>query len=393
LKINHAITGIFVIVFSLSLSTFSFAQKGDGVHTVVIDAGHGGRDPGNLGTRRYKTKEKDIALAVSLKVGKYIEENYPDVKVVYTRKTDISVELEKRAEIANEAEADVFISIHCDSFTKSSVTGTTTIVLGKSHNDENMRVAIRENSVILLEENYEETYQGFDPRRPETLIALTLYQSAFLDQSISLAQKIQNQFRERVKRKDRGVKQQPLYVTSRTSMPAVLVELGFLTNPTEEDFLNSEKGQTYMASAIYRAFKEYKEERDAFAELTGAAPKKVPDPIVNQEKPKEVKAPIETPKPVEESNPESLPEVYYTVQIMTSALKKDLSAKNFKGLEGVTYYEDGGFYKYIFGKASSLKEVNDLKIKAKESGFKDAFVIALKEGNRIALDEARQLLQ
>lgn len=367
-------------------------SQSEGVNVVVIDAGHGGGDPGNLGTRRYKTKEKDIALSVALKVGSYIEQNFKNVKVVYTRKTDVFITLENRAKIANDAEADVFISIHCDAFTKSSVNGSTSIVLGKNHNDENMRVAIQENSVIFLEENYEETYQGFDPRKPETLIALTLYQSFFLNQSVSLAQKIQNQFRDRVKRKDRGVKQQPLYVTSRTAMPAVLVELGFLTNPKEEDFLNSEKGQSYMASAIFRAFKEYKEERDAYSSLNTTTPvvdkqvEKPSPPKVEKTKPIEVKTPVK-------KEEQELEEIYYTVQIMTSALKKDLKPANFKGQEGVSFYEDKGFYKYTVGKATTLKDINRIKQKLKEAGYKDAFVIAIRSGNRIPLDEAQRLLQ
>lgn len=364
-------------------------SQGNGVHVVVIDAGHGGRDPGNLGTRRYKTKEKDVSLAVALKVGQYIQDNLKDVKVIYTRKTDIAVSLEKRAQIANEAEADVFISIHCDSFTKSSVTGTTSIVLGRNHGDENMRVAIKENSVILLEDNYEETYAGFDPTKPETWIAITLYQNAFLNQSISLAQKIQDEFKTRVKRKDRGVKQQPLYVTSRTAMPAVLVELGFLTNPTEEDFLNSESGQNYMASAIFRAFRDYKIERDAFEKMTAGTTEEIPQ--VELVENKDSLKIIPNPKPDEPK--ESIPTVFYSVQIATSAIKKELKPENFKGQEGIEIYEENGLYKYAFGKAGSLKEVNAIKQKMRDVGFKDAFVIGIKDGHRIPLEEVKDFLQ
>lgn len=373
------------------LSHYCAISQRNGVQTVVIDAGHGGKDPGNLGTKRYKTKEKDIALAVALKVGEYIKKNLPNVKVVYTRKTDVYITLEKRAQIANDAEADVFISIHCDSFTKKSVHGTTTIVLGRNHGDENMRVAIKENSVILLEDNYEETYSGFDPRKPETWIAITLYQNAFLDQSISLAQKIQDQFKERVQRKDRGVKQQPLYVTSRTAMPAVLVELGFLTNPTEEDFLNSEKGQSYMASAIYRAFRDYKAERDAFTNLQPVTGNPDPDTVFSDNSPKDTVKKV--PEIIPNIPTEAIPEVYYTIQIATSAFKKELSPKNFKGQEGVELYEERGLFKYVYGKASSLKEANVIKQKMKEIGFKDAFVVGLKDGKRVPLEEVHDLLQ
>ncbi len=368
------------------LSAFISPSGGGGVKVVVIDAGHGGHDPGNLGTRRYKTKEKDIALAVALKVGAYIQENFPEVKVVYTRKTDVFIELQERARIANAAEADLFISIHCDAFTQKSVSGSTTLVLGRNHSDENMRVAQQENSVILLEDNYEEKYEGFDPRKPETFIALTLYQNAFLNQSISFAQKVQDQFRERVKRKDRGVKQQPLYVTSRTAMPAVLIELGFLTNHSEEDFLNSDQGQNYMASAIYRAFKEYKEEREFFEQ---SSTPQSPVPVIQPEENERNPTIVEPVKPPEEN----IEEVFFTVQILTSGLKKDLKPANFKGVDGVSIYEEGKLFKYVVGKANTVGEAEALKQKMKEAGFKDAFVIALRNGNRIPLEEAKELLQ
>lgn len=379
----------------LLLAGHTSAQSADkeGVNTVVIDAGHGGHDPGNLGTRRYKTTEKDIALQVALKVGKYIEENFDDVKVIYTRDTDVFVDLKKRAQIANQAKADLFISIHCDAFTKSTVSGSTTLVMGKNHEDDNLRVAMQENSVIYLEENYEENYEGFDPNNPTSYQAFTLYQSTFLNQSVSFAIKVQEQFRERVQRKDRGVKQQPLMVTKMAVMPSVLIELGFLTNPSEEDFLNSEKGQSYMASAIYRAFKEYKAEREQF-HLT------IPQPVVQQKQvqPKPIeKAPennIEkVQKDITNSEPAATSNVYYTVQLATSGIKKDLTPENFKGVEGVQLYTDGGLYKYVVGKSTNRQTAEALKMKMKEKGFKDAFVVALANGKRISLSEAEKMLQ
>jgi N-acetylmuramoyl-L-alanine amidase len=364
---------------------------------VVIDAGHGGKDPGNLGTGRYKTREKDIALAVALKVGRYIQENFSDVRVLYTRSTDVFVELEERAQIANRASADLFISIHCDAFTKSSVQGSTSIVMGKDHDDDNMRIAQKENSVIFLEDNYEEKYQGFDPNKPESYIALTLYQNAFMQQSISFAQKVQDQFRERVQRRDRGVKQQPLMVTKMAVMPAVLVELGFLTNPTEEDFLNSEKGQDYMASAIYRAFKEYKVEREAFVldkpkpeppKTTPVEPQKSNNAATEQKTAAvpDAKKDPPTSEPMEENA------VYYAVQISTSARKFELKPENFKGVEGVSFYESSGFYKYTVGQSQNLAEIEALKIELRKKGFKDSFVVALSNGKRISLEEAKALL-
>lgn len=379
----------------LLLAGHTSAQSADkeGVNTVVIDAGHGGHDPGNLGTRRYKTTEKDIALQVALKVGKYIEENFDDVKVIYTRDKDVFVELKERAQIANRAKADLFISIHCDAFTKSTVSGATTLVMGKNHEDDNLRVAMQENSVIYLEENYEENYEGFDPNNPTSYQAFTLYQSTFLNQSVSFAIKVQEQFRERVQRKDRGVKQQPLMVTKMAVMPSVLIELGFLTNPVEEDFLNSEKGQSYMASAIYRAFKEYKEEREQF-HLS------VPEPLVQENKPQPNPI-LQSPqtniekvqKDITTSEPAATSDVYYTVQLATSGIKKDLTPENFKGVEGVQLYTDGGLYKYVVGKSTNRQTAEALKMKMKEKGFKDAFVVALANGKRISLSEAEKMLQ
>ncbi len=446
---------MFILLLGLSLLA-SIVQpinaQDHTVRTVVIDAGHGGKDPGNLGTKRYKTQEKDISLAVALLVGKYIEENLRDVTVIYTRKTDVFVELEKRAQIANDAKADLFISIHCDAFSKSSVSGATSIVMGLNHADDNLRVALRENSVIELEDNYEERYEGFDPNDPSSYIAFTLYQSEFLEQSVSMAQKVQNQFRDRVHRKDRGVKQQPLMVTKMAIMPAVLIELGFLTNPKEEDYLNSSEGQAFMASAIYRAFKEYKQERDQFQVKVSTKPEEAkPSPAAKSEaltpapatieKTPAVVPPATTPattttatksastttKPAStaaaatkpststtktttpatkqttppaevktetKTEPEaSDPKVYLAVQILTSSMKKDVSPKNFGGLEGVTYYREKDLYKYKIGQALTLATANVLKEKAVEAGYKDAFIIGLVDGKRVTVAEALKLLE
>ena len=359
---------------------------------MVIDAGHGGKDPGNLGTGRYKEREKDIALAVALKLGNYITENFPDVKVVYTRKTDVFIELNKRTQIANAAQADLFISIHCDAFTSSGALGSTSFVMGRNHGDENMRVAKQENSVILLEENYEENYAGFDPSKPETYIALSMMQNAFLNQSISFAQKVQDQFRDRVNRRDRGVKQQPLYVTSRTVMPAVLIELGFLTNPAEEDFLNSGKGQDYMASAIFRAFREYKEEREKYLAILHPAqgnPASSTTELSNSEK-TEIQKSIETTTP---QNEEDLHKIYFTVQFATSAIEKEPTSANFKGISGVDMYKDGFLFKYTSGKFQSLSEAEQYKKQLQTKGYGDAFVIAFSDDKRISIKEAGELLQ
>ena len=371
------------------------AKKNDGkIKKVVIDAGHGGKDPGNLGTGRYKNREKNIALDVALLVGKYIEQNIPDVEVVYTRKTDKWVELHERTAFANSQEADLFISIHCDAFTNPQAYGCASIVQGKNHNDENMREAQRENSVILLEDNYEEKYEGFDPSKPETYIMFTMQQNAFVEQSISLANKVQNQFRTRVKRKDRGVKQQPLYVTSRTTMPAILIELGFLTNRKEEDFLNSQNGKELMASAIYRSFKEYKKERETQFLLTNQKPKEsviaehLEGKIEKNETGKPADIPIETSSPIIEGLNNA---PVYKVQFATSRNKLELLPQNFKGLDGVQVFEEYNLYKYTYGAFSTLDEAREALKTAKGKGYTDAFLIAFYKGKKISVKEAQRL--
>ena len=230
------------------------------VKKVVIDAGHGGHDPGTTGII---SKEKDVALKIALKLGKYIEDKLDDVEVIYTRSNDTFVELHGRAYIANKNGADLFISIHCNSFPPNpDVMGTETYVMGLSKVGRNLEVAKQENSVIFLEENYEEKYQGFDPNSPESLILLSLEQTAYQENSLLLAANIESQFKNRVGRRSRGVKMAPFWVLWDTSMPSVLIETGYLSNKKEEKDLNDPLLQDYIASAIFRAFRDYKEEID-----------------------------------------------------------------------------------------------------------------------------------
>jgi N-acetylmuramoyl-L-alanine amidase len=224
---------------------------------VVIDAGHGGKDPGTVG---YISKEKDVALKVALQVGKYVEEMLPGVEVIYTRKTDVFLELKERSNIANRNKADLFISIHCNAATNRSVFGTETFVMGNKNMEANFDIVKRENAVILLEDDYQENYEGFDPSSPESYMMFNLMQKAYFAGSISLASKLEDDFTSRVNRHSRGVKQAPFYVLWTTSMPSVLVEIGFLSNAGEEKYLNSRDGQTYLSSAIFRSIKAYKEE-------------------------------------------------------------------------------------------------------------------------------------
>jgi N-acetylmuramoyl-L-alanine amidase len=222
---------------------------------IVLDAGHGGRDPGNLGSR---SREKDINLAVTLLVGKYIEENLPDVEVIYTRKDDSFPSLKERPVIANKNKADLFVSIHSNSAANKSAYGTETFIMGMKHFESNFDIIKRENSVMMLEDGYEEKYEGFDPSSPESYIMFNLMSQAFFENSLSLADQVEKQFKDRVGRRSRGVKQGPFYVLWTPSMPSVLIELGFLSNSNEERFLISKQGQEYMASAIFRSIRDYK---------------------------------------------------------------------------------------------------------------------------------------
>lgn len=253
---NIGLTLILVAITLLNSSS-TYVPKDFKVDVVVIDAGHGGKDPGNSGKH---AKEKDIALKISLKLGQYIEKNMPDVKVIYTRKDDRYLALDERAEIANKHRADLFICIHANSHTTSKAYGTETFAMGMHVDDRNLEVAKRENSVILMDENYKERYEGFDPNSPESYILFTLTQSAYQESSLSFAKKVEAQFKNKVGRFSRGVKQAGFVVLWRTTMPSVLIEAGFLSNSEEEKFLMTENGQDLMASGIYRAFKEYKSE-------------------------------------------------------------------------------------------------------------------------------------
>ena len=328
---------------------------------VVIDAGHGGKDPGNLGTGRYSLTEKDVTLDVSNKLAEYITDKMPDVKVILTRTDDSFPKLSSRVKIANDAEADVFISIHCDAFTTENARGCGTYVMGMHKTEESLNSAMRENASIFKEENYEDNYDGFNPNDPDTYIALSLRQNVFLDNSLQLGSLIQNQFRDKVGRKDRGVRQAGYYVISFTSMPSVLVELGFLTNPNEEDFLQSEDGRTYMASALFRAFRDYRD----------------------------IHKPLNTDKPVKESEKETKPQhtdgITFSVQIASSPIELDKSDPVFRGLQNVDMYLSGGQYKYTTGLFVDSEDAHIKKRDLRDQGFSGAFVAAFKDGKRVPM--------
>lgn len=368
---------VFVALVALAVLSASFMPEGkeaNKIKVVVLDAGHGGKDPGNLGTGRYQKTEKHIALDVTLKVGQYIKENFPEIKVIYTRNNDEFIGLKERTKLANEAKADLFISIHCNSNERSSAKGADTFVMGLHKTEANLKTAQKENAAMLLEEDHEVVYDGFDPNSPESMIALSLRQNVNMGQSVDLASLVQRQFRERVHRTDRGVKQAGFYVISFTTMPSILIELGFLTNPGEEDFLHSEDGRTYMASAIYRAFKEYKDQHEA---VDGGGVPVVAD--TQQEQP----APIHV----------AGNQVVFKVQIVTASKPVPLRASNFKGLKGVQEYISNGMYKYTVGNTSTLAEAQELQLQVREKGYGGAFLVAFKGDQRISLQEAMDLAQ
>ena len=248
------ISGIALVMTLLSFTEVNV--RDNAIKRIVIDAGHGGKDPGTMGSF---SKEKDIALDIALELGKTIKKYLDDVEVIYTRQDDSFPSLNERANLANERHADLFISIHCNSAPyNNTVYGTETYVMGLDKTERNLEVAKRENEVILMEDNYKQNYDGFDPNSPESQILFTIYQNAYLEHSLMLAQNIETQFQTRVGRKSRGVKQAPFYVLWKTSMPSILVETGYLTNKNEENYLNDELGKTYIAHGIFRAVRDYK---------------------------------------------------------------------------------------------------------------------------------------
>ncbi|RCT54159.1 N-acetylmuramoyl-L-alanine amidase [Winogradskyella sp. KYW1333] len=349
--------------FITYLTSLNSVYAQDDMFVVVIDAGHGGDDPGNLGNGH---KEKHIALKIALEVGKALESN-EDIKVIYTRKKDVFIELHERANIANRADADLFVSIHCNAHS-SQAYGTETFVLGEKNTGRNFEVAKRENEVIFLEENYEENYAGFDPSSPESTIAIGIEQEVYVEQSIVLARKIEDNFIGKAKRKSRGLKQASLLVIRNTYMPSVLVEVGFLTNKREGAYLNTKKGQSSMAKAIKNAIIAYKKELDQNISTNIAG---LNEDISNEY--------------------EDLPQVYsgVTFKVQIAASSKNLAPKsyNFNGLSDITKDKVGNLYKYYYGDTSDYSKVKQLLQEAKTKGYTSSFVVAYKNGERIDVSD------
>ena len=378
-----------------SIAMFPYTRDNGTIKRVVIDAGHGGHDSGNAGTGRYKTVEKHISLDVALMVGNYIKENIPGVEVIYTRDHDEFIGLKERAALANRLKADLFMSIHCNAAAAKGAYGTETFVMGLTREKANLEVARNENSAILLEDNYEEKYEGLDPNDPQAAMIASMTSNAFLNQSARLAQLVQDQFKNRVHRRDRGVKQSVLYVLDFSVMPSVLIELGFLTNKTEEDFLNTQRGKELMASSIYRAFKQYKIEHDAVDELhTGED-----QPMVNIDQNQTETTPAPTDKPATDTKEKELvvmPEAavnkpVFKIQIAASDKNLPCTPSNFSGLSPVEMYKDYKLYKYTFGQFKTFKEAKSQLTMVRAKGFKDAFIVAFLKDERIDINKARQI--
>ena len=336
---------------------------------VVIDPGHGGNDPGAIGTRG---KEKNINLNVARKLGKLIEDNCNDTEVVYTRKSDIFVPLHRRAEIANNAKANLFISIHTNAVAKknSYVKGTETYTLGLHRTEENLEVAKKENSVILIEDDYKQRYAGFNPNSSESYIIFEFMQDKNMSQSVNFATLIQQNFKS-YNRIDKGVHQAGFLVLRETSMPSVLIELGYISNPSEETYLLSDKGTTDLANAIYRAFINYK----------GNSSKIKPTTVTSN-----TRQEITTPKEEEETKETS--KIKFKIQILASDRVLPQNSKQFKGLKPVSWYKENGLIKYTYAENEDYNKILKIKRKIVDPKFKDAFIIAFKNDTKININKA-----
>jgi len=369
---------ILIVILFVNSPFLTFSQNTQQtIKTIVIDPGHGGADPGTVSKFGY---EKDLVLDVSLKLGQYIEKYIPGVKVIYTRKTDVFVELIKRAEIANKANADLFISIHANGAENKEAFGTESFVMGLDKSAKNFAVVQKENEVIMKEDDYQKTYGNIDPQSPEAYIIFSLYQNVHLKQSTRLAQLIQNQFTERIGRKDRGVRQGPFFVLWKNESPSVLVELGFISHDAEARFLFSDKGKEYMASAIYRAFKKYKIELDGPIDTDDSS---VPDdkPVIEPDT--TVQEAIY--KPVQVLDDTS--QIHFEVQFLSSPKSYSKNSKKFEGIEKVNEYQIDGIYKYTAGHETNFEKVKALQTKVREK-YPDAFVVAFKGQKKISITDA-----
>ena len=371
----------------LMVSLFGFGQSN--VFKVTLDAGHGAHDFGAVYNGHV---EKNIALAIVLKVGKILEEN-PKIDVIYTRKTDVFIDLIERANIANRADANIFVSIHCNANRNTAADGTETYVMGMTKVASNLEAAKKENSVITLEKDYKQKYEGFDPNSPETMIGMTLMQEEYLDNSISMASKVEEEFAALGKKlRQGGVKQAPYMVLHKAYMPRVLIETGFISNPVEGNILDSEEGQDDIANAIANAIISYKKEYFGNGNLDSDYEK--PSRKIIEKPLKDTSTSIKqqlmdvplTKKPSE--NQAMVDGVIFKVQLSASVKKVELDSKNFKGLKYISISQTKNLYKYMYGETSNYEEGKKLLQEAKSKGYKNAYLIAFKDGKSISVQDA-----
>jgi len=401
---------VYLFIFFLTVPVM--AQKDGKTFKVVIDAGHGGKDPGCLGS---KLREKDVALDVALRTGKLIADNCPNIKVIYTRKTDVFVELYRRAQIANDNHADLFISFHCNANDNHSAHGIETFVMGLHKSEANQAVARAENSAMLKETNYKDNYDGFNPNSPEAAIMFSLYSSAYLNNSILLADKVQKNLIGTTKLLDRGVKQAGFWVLYKVSMPSILIEMGFLSNADDEKYLSQDANRDQVSNAIFRAFSSY------YTQITGNKvntvdvnsgkdkenDKKDNDNNTEKNKPKsqvnhdngtdnhidnqsdKKETDGEVPIAAAVVNPDG---VHFVVQFMAVPEKISLTDKRFKDIPNVSRYNEGGLWKYTAGNERDLSAAKEV-LKIVKAKYPDAFIIAFKGETKIPVSEAVKLVK
>lgn len=392
---KHIVICVLTVLFGLAAT----AQDGTKSFKVVIDAGHGGGDSGCLGSM---TKEKDVNLSTALKLGKLISDNCPEVQVIYTRKTDVFVELYRRAEIANNNHADLFISIHCNASENHAGNGVETFVMGLAKSEANQAVARKENAAMLMEKNYQNNYDGFNPTSPESNIIFSLYSSAYLNKSIVLAEKVQKNLLTASNLTDRGVKQAGYWVLYKVAMPSILVELGFLSNMKDEEYLAKPYNQDREAIAIYNAFADYltvvNGSKHNHLPLEKARPQEPEQPTPSS-KPDTTPAPVahntaDTTVSTTTATPDAtnIPQVCFKIQFLTSPTKLTTSDKRLQDLPNVSCYQEGGLWKYTAGNETNYLSALEI-LNLVKSKYADAFLIAFNGTEKISVPEARKMLK
>lgn len=421
MKLRTHLRNVFFLLFSILPAALRGQEEPTGaVQCIVIDPGHGGKDPGAVGNGQ---QEKAINLGIALRLGRLIEQQLPGVRVVYTRSDDRFIPLDERSKIAKQADGDLFVSIHTNSSPNRSASGTETYVMGEDKGNENLSVVMRENSVIGLEADYTSRYEGYDPNSSESLILFSLMQYAYRRQSLSLAQLIQDRYVSRARRADKGVKQAGFLVLWRTPMPSVLTEVGFISNPAEAAYLGSPAGQEEIASALFRAIREYKRQTDSRALAAPKPAKSKPaagsknaskTPAKPAQRPaqkpdrKSPAAPKPAPAPVRESNPpqpiatSSIPDpvappaaqpsepsdIVFRIQLKSVLSRARISRSEFGPYtDHITEMYLDGRYKYFYGTCFSYQEALHLQQEVRRT-FPDAFMVAFRHDDPIPLSEA-----